>query len=75
MKEQDAARHSGSGTKKLTVNKTVCTRCGTCIAMYPEIFEFSEDGTVQVKEKVKIEDSNVEEIKSICPVDAIEDSG
>lgn len=74
MDNKNIDKSSATATQKLTVNKEVCTRCGTCIAMYSEIFEFSPEGNVQVKKDASIDDKDVEEIKNVCPVGAIEDN-
>ena len=50
------------------VNKKKCIGCGGCVAMYPETFELKE-GKASVKENTKATD----EMKSVCPVGAIED--
>jgi ferredoxin len=57
--------------KSLKVNDE-CTGCGTCVSMYPEIFEFGDDGKAKVKEDADFDGEDVEEIKEMCPVSAIE---
>lgn len=48
-----------------------CTRCGTCVAMFPDIFEFADDGSVVVKEDADLEGIDIDELEQTCPVAAI----
>jgi|AntAceMinimDraft_17_1070374.scaffolds.fasta_scaffold909975_1 ferredoxin len=50
------------------VNQKKCIGCGGCVAMYPETFEL-KDGKARIKDNSKFK----KEMKSICPVEAIED--
>lgn len=50
-----------------------CLKCGGCIAMYPNIFEFDENQKVLIKEDVEVKEEEVEKIKSVCPVAVIID--
>jgi ferredoxin len=59
--------------QKLKVTED-CTACGTCVAMYPEIFEFSDEGHAVVKEDAELSDADIDEITSVCPVGAIKKS-
>ncbi len=47
-----------------------CIGCGTCAAVYPEIFAMQE-GKAIIKEGVEISEDKAEEVTSICPVAAI----
>ncbi len=56
----------------ITVDKNKCIGCGSCYAMYPELFAADTDG----KSKVISSDYEAhsylkEEITAICPVGAI----
>ncbi len=57
--------------KKLKVNKTACTGCGTCIGLNPELFQFDAENKSEVKEGANFDGKNLEEIKAICPSGAI----
>lgn len=56
----------------LKINLDVCVRCGGCTLKYPEIFGFNDDGNIYVKKDTY--PSLIQEIKSICPVNAIIES-
>lgn len=70
--KKDTGKNSTGEGKKLHVNQSLCMHCGTCVAMYPDTFEFSADGNVQVKKDASFDDTKIEEMKSSCPVGAIE---
>lgn len=60
--------------KKLLINKIKCIQCGTCVAAFPELFEFEENGvSVRVKPGADFSGKDLEEIKNICPNGAIEE--
>lgn len=54
---------------KLKVNKDICLGCGACVAAFPESFAIQDDGKAECIKEVE----NPEEVKSNCPVSAIED--
>lgn len=63
---------------KVSIDKTKCAGCGSCVAICPEVFEMKEDGTVDVKTEyqgVDIVDAElVEKVKQAamaCPSVAI----
>ncbi len=56
---------------KLKINQETCLKCGGCVAAYPDVFEFNENGDVIVKTNAKIDEKEVEDMKNLCPVDAI----
>ncbi len=61
-------------SSKLTVDPSKCIVCGSCVAAYPQVFEYSEDGTaVRVKTDADYSGLNLEEVKQICPQGAIVD--
>lgn len=61
-----------SDDKKLKVDKDECTKCGTCIALHPEVFEFDSDGSAKVKEDADFSDKDLDEVMSVCPTSAIQ---
>lgn len=58
--------------KKIKINSKLCTRCGTCVAVHPEIFGFADDGSVKVKEDADLTGKDLEEVKNVCPAGAID---
>jgi len=61
---------------KLSIDKSKCMGCGTCMALYPEIFDIGEDGLAIIKPKfIQVTDEEI--IKKIrtaqesCPTGAI----
>ena len=59
----------------LTIDQSTCIQCGTCVAVYPELFETDpSDGTVHVKADADFTGKNLEEIKKTCPNNAIVDA-
>lgn len=72
-------KYSMSTSHPITISSS-CIRCGSCVASYPELFEFDEKGlSARVKADADFSGKNLEEIKSVCPngaiVDAKPDSG
>ena len=56
----------------LTIDDSLCIQCGTCIATYPDLFEFYENGTkVRVKKDADFSGQDLEEIIAVCPSLAI----
>ena len=63
-------------SKKLTIDQNLCIQCGTCVATYPELFEFEKDTTkVRVKKDADFSGKNLAEIKNVCPSLAIIEEG
>ena len=58
---------------KITINKDICTGCGTCAALCSEVFELGEDLKSQVKKDANLEKNEVciKEAVTACPVQAI----
>ena len=60
--------------RRLVVDQDKCIGCGTCVALYPEIFELNGEGKAEVKFK-EFKDSSwqskIEEAIESCPVEAI----
>jgi ferredoxin len=60
-------------SQKLAIDQDVCIQCGNCVAAYPDLFEFTDDGKVKVKEGADFSKHNLAEVKNICPSSAIKD--
>lgn len=63
---------------KVSIDKTKCAVCGSCVAICPEVFEMRDDGVVDVKKEyqnVDITDSElvdkVRQAAMACPATAI----
>lgn len=63
---------------KVSIDKTKCAVCGSCVAICPEVFEIKDDGVVDVKmeyQGVDITDpvlqDKVRQAASACPASAI----
>lgn len=63
---------------KVSIDKSKCIMCGSCVAICPEVFEMKDDGSVDVKEQYKEKDisddaiiAKVKEAESACPATAI----
>jgi ferredoxin len=54
----------------VSVDQALCTGCGLCVELCPEIFSWGSDGKVQAL-KNYCEVHNVEEVVDQCPVEAI----
>ena len=58
---------------KVIVDENKCIGCGACQAMCPNVFEFNDEGIMEVINE-DIEDTLKEDVvdaKENCPVDAI----
>lgn len=54
----------------VSVDQALCSGCGLCIELCPEVFTWGSDGKAQaVKDYCEIH--NVEEIANQCPMEAI----
>jgi ferredoxin len=59
-------------SKKVYVNDN-CIWCGACISVCPEVFAFSDEWQAYVKESVDIVNIvSTNDVKNICPVEAIQ---
>jgi ferredoxin len=62
---------------KVSIDKDKCSMCATCVAVCPEVFEMTDEGTVDVKDELKDKDvpkdleEKVKEAQSMCPSSAI----
>lgn len=55
---------------KIEVNKDLCIGCGSCVAMAPDTFEFSDDGFAEAIDQEVTEE--VRDAAEACPTSAIE---
>ena len=55
---------------KIKIDKEKCLGCGTCVALYPEIFEMDEDFKARVKKEAD-DFHNAPEAVQSCPGQAI----
>ncbi len=58
-------------SRKLKVVPELCSNCGTCYSIYPDVFEPTGDGKVGVKGDANLQDKNMDDIVNICPSGAI----
>ncbi|NMC08784.1 ferredoxin [Candidatus Microgenomates bacterium] len=63
---------------KVSIDKSKCAMCGTCVAICPEVFEMKDDGSVDVKKEfqgVEITDeqliAKIKQAVDSCPSTAI----
>jgi len=55
---------------KIIIDENACVGCGLCVNNCPDCFEMGEDGVAKVKE-CDMSDSDLQEVASQCPVNAI----
>ena len=55
----------------ISVDQAICTGCGICIDMCPEVFIINADGRAQA-DKHECDLHNLEEVADACPVEAID---
>lgn len=55
---------------KVTVDASLCTGCGLCVATCPDCFEMNNDNVAVVKAS-DCPNCDVKEVASQCPVEAI----
>ena len=58
---------------KVKVDRNTCIGCGACQAICNDVFEYGDDGIMNVKTDIVPEDLNddVMDAKDGCPVDVI----
>ena len=54
---------------KVSVDETLCTGCGLCASVCPEVFEIGDDNIAKVKNEAGACD--LDDAASQCPVEAI----
>lgn len=57
--------------KKVRVDPDKCANCGTCYAVFPDVFEPTADGKARVKDDANLEGKSMEDLKNVCPSGAI----
>lgn len=55
----------------IKVDQALCSGCGLCIELCPEVFSWGSEGKAVVK-KQESETCNLEEIADQCPMEAID---
>ncbi|MFH1790858.1 MAG: ferredoxin [Candidatus Omnitrophota bacterium] len=55
---------------KVTVDDSLCTGCGLCASVCPEVFEVGDDNLAHVKAD-DCKSCDLSEVASQCPVEAI----
>lgn len=55
---------------QVKVDQALCTGCGLCIELGPDVFSWGSDGKA-VAQKHESETCNIEDIADQCPVEAI----
>ena len=57
--------------KKININKEACIGCGSCVAIDPLHFDFSDEGLSEVISNENIDTDNVKNAIASCPTNAI----
>jgi ferredoxin len=70
--EKEKIQVSKPNQVKMKIDQDVCIRCGSCHITYPDVFEGHDDGTSHPIEGVTVDRTRAEELKLICPVEAID---
>jgi ferredoxin len=55
---------------QVTVDQALCSGCGLCIELCPDIFAWGSEGKVRVV-KQESESSSIEDAADQCPMEAI----
>lgn len=55
---------------RISVDESLCTGCGLCASMCPEVFEVGDDNVAHVKNS-NYGSCDINEVASQCPVEAI----
>ena len=56
----------------LKINKDKCIGCGTCVSLYPDLFEMGADGKARIIDGINDMDKNrIKEIVASCPMAAV----
>ena len=53
----------------ISIDNSLCTGCGLCVSMCPEVFEIGDDNVAYVKDASAECDTN--DVASSCPLEAI----
>lgn len=57
--------------RKPTVDLDLCTGCGVCVDICPEVFALNDDGLSTVINPTGAPEDKIQEAIESCPVDAI----
>jgi ferredoxin len=55
----------------VSVDQALCTGCGLCVELCPDVFAWGSDGKVSAI-KQESDSCNIEEISDQCPTEAID---
>ena len=55
----------------ISVDQAICTGCGICVDMCPEVFMLNADGRAEAF-KHECDHHSLEEVADACPVEAID---
>lgn len=55
----------------VTVDQALCSGCGLCIELCPDVFAWGSDGKA-IAMKAESDTCNIEEIADQCPTEAID---
>ena len=57
--------------KRLKIDKSICTNCGTCAAIYSDLFKMDENNESQVIPGIDVDEVTARDAMGVCPVGAI----
>ena len=55
----------------IRIEKEKCVLCGTCVALFPEVFKFSDDMTEIIIDSSAVRDEDIDKLIDVCPTGAI----
>jgi len=71
----DGWKRTGGAYMKAMIDKTICTGCGTCVAICPEVFELQDDLAENIlgeNNELPVDyEETCREAAEACPVEAI----